>query len=281
MTDIRFGVFKGRSIIVESDRMIDISARSDGQFSSDPMLVLENWDHFVAWAKDVKAVNSDPVVDFRKLDAPVPAPHAIFGIGLNYRDHAEEAGLDIPKQPMVFTKFPTCITHSTADIALTSNRCDWEAELVVVIGREAHDIAQDDAMSYVAGYCAGQDISDRRQQFSGKPPQFSLGKSAPGFGPIGPVVVTTDCFDDPQDIAIQCHIDEEQVQSSRTSNMIFSVPQLVAFLSNWVILQPGDLIFTGTPSGVGAVRDPRRYLQPGETIRTTIQGIGEMVNSCK
>lgn len=278
MSAIRFGVYQNRSVLVVADRVIDVETRSDRKFSNDPMEVLKVWDDFILWARGVEPTGTEPVVDYAALDAPVPTPKAIFGIGLNYRDHAEEADLALPKQPMVFAKYPTCITSHTDDIKLTSNRCDWEVELVVVIGREGHQIDEADAMSYVAGYSIGQDISDRRQQFSDKPSQFCLGKSAPGFGPLGPVIVTVDAFDDPHDVPLTCHIDDEEVQSSSTKNLIFPVPQLVSFLSKWVILQPGDLIYTGTPSGVGAVRTPRRYLQPGETITSTIAGIGQMMN---
>ncbi len=280
MAGIRFGVFQTRAVLIDDTQMIDIETRSGGRFPSGPMGVLAVWDDFVGWARGITANADDPVVDLAALDAPVPAPHAIFGIGLNYRDHAAEAGLDIPKRPMVFTKFPSCITGPSGEIALTSNRCDWEVELVVVIGKRAHKVSVDTAMDHVAGFCAGQDISDRRQQFADKPPQFSLGKSAAGFGPIGPVIVTLDALPDPHDIALHCAIDGELVQSSRTSDMIFSVPELIAYLSDWVTLEPGDLIFTGTPSGVGSVRTPRRYLQAGETITTQIDGIGTMEHTC-
>ena len=280
MAGIRFGVFQTRAVVIADNRMIDIATRSDGRFPSDPMEVLAQWDDFLGWARDIAPVPSDPTADLSQLDAPVPAPRAVFGIGLNYRDHAAEADLTIPKRPMVFTKFPSCITSAHGDITLTSNRCDWEVELVVVIGRTAQNVAKQNAMDHVAGFCAGQDISDRRQQFADKPPQFSLGKSAAGFGPIGPVIVTPDGVTNPNDIALRCDINGEQVQSSRTSDMIFSVPELVSYLSEWVVLQPGDLIFTGTPSGVGSVRSPRRYLQTGETITTVIEDVGTMVHTC-
>ncbi|MEM5478060.1 fumarylacetoacetate hydrolase family protein [Pacificibacter sp. AS14] len=280
MAKIEFGVLGGQAIIVVSGKIINVNERSGGQFSSDPMDVLAHWPAFEKWARGVEATGTEADVDYDALDCPVPKPTAIYGIGLNYADHAKEAGLEFPKQPMVFAKYPCCITDATADITLTSNRVDFEAELVVAISREAHKISEEDAMSYVAGYSVGQDISDRRQQFSDKPPQFCLGKSAPGYGPCGPVLVTTDGFADPHDIALNCFINDEQVQNSSTKHLIFNVPQLVSFLSQWCILQPGDLIFTGTPAGVGAVRTPRRYLQPGEVITTNIEGIGQMRNTC-
>lgn len=280
MARIEFGVLDDQAIIVVSGKLINVHERSDGKFSSDPMAILAQWPEFESWARGVTALGTEPEVDYKALGCPVPKPAAVYGIGLNYADHAKEAGLEFPKQPMVFAKYPCCITDATADVTLTSNRVDFEAELVVVISREAHKVSEEDAMSYVAGYSIGQDISDRRQQFSDKPSQFCLGKSAPTFGPCGPVIVTTDGFDDPHDIALNCYVDDEQVQNSSTKHLIFKVPQLVSFLSQWCILQPGDLIFSGTPAGVGAVRNPRRYLQPGQIITTNIEGIGRMRNTC-
>jgi 2-keto-4-pentenoate hydratase/2-oxohepta-3-ene-1,7-dioic acid hydratase in catechol pathway len=135
-------------------------------------------------------------------------------------------------------------------------------------------------LEHVAGYAAGQDISDRKVQFSDNPPQFSIGKSFDTFGPLGPAVVALDAFANPNDLAITCDVDQWRVQDARTSDMIFAVPELVAYLSNACTLEPGDLIFTGTPSGVGSTRDPRRYLKAGETITTTIAGVGSLVNRC-
>ncbi|WP_299877141.1 fumarylacetoacetate hydrolase family protein [uncultured Cocleimonas sp.] len=280
MAAIRLGMIAGRSVLVVDEHAIDIENRSGGQFSADPMKIYEHWDTFSDWAgKQVLNGDESPVVD-TDLQCPVPQPSAVYAIGLNYTDHAEEAKLDIPKQPMVFTKFPSCIAGPTADIPLTSNRVDWEAELVIVISRGGRNIDESDAHKYIAGFTAGQDISDRRQQFSDRPPQFSLGKSSKNYGPIGPVVVTADAFDNPDAISFSCELDGEQVQSGNTAQLIFSVSQIVSFLSKWTELNPGDLIFTGTPAGVGSVRDPRRYLTEGETITTTVPGIGTMTNKC-
>ncbi|MGC1954482.1 MAG: fumarylacetoacetate hydrolase family protein, partial [Gammaproteobacteria bacterium] len=219
-------------------------------------------------------------LDEAELAACVPRPGSVFAIGLNYRAHAEEAGLAPPNRPMVFTKFPSCLAGPRSDIYLFSDRVDWEVELVVVIGRPGVRIAEDVALDYVAGYCVGQDISDRRLQFNDKPPQFSLGKSRETFGPIGPAIVSLDSFADPNDLQITCEVAGERMQDSRTTDMIFAVPELVSYLSGVCQLQPGDLIFTGTPRGVGAVREPRRYLQVGETIVSTIEDVGSLVNRC-
>jgi 2-keto-4-pentenoate hydratase/2-oxohepta-3-ene-1,7-dioic acid hydratase in catechol pathway len=150
----------------------------------------------------------------------------------------------------------------------------------VVIGRETEAVPEARALEFVAGYCVGQDVSDRGLQFSDRPPQFSLGKSRATFGPCGPAIVTLDELVDPLDLAIRCDLDDETVQQSRTREMIFNVPELLGYLSRHCRLLPGDLIFTGTPAGVGSVRDPRRYLQVGETITTEIEGLGQLVNAC-
>ena len=181
---------------------------------------------------------------------------------------------------MVFTKFPSCLAGPRADVVLSSAWVDWEAELVVVIGRGGRRIPEAHALEHVAGYCAGQDISDRRLQFADVPPQFSLGKSIDTFGPLGPAVVTLDAFRDPNDLALTCDVAGERMQDARTSDMIFAVPALIAFLSGLCTLDPGDVIFTGTPAGVGSTRDPRRYLKEGEVLVTTIEGIGTLTNRC-
>jgi 2-keto-4-pentenoate hydratase/2-oxohepta-3-ene-1,7-dioic acid hydratase in catechol pathway len=176
----------------------------------------------------------------------------------------------------VFTKFPTCLNGPTADIELPSATVDWEVELVAVIGRRARHVPAERGLEYVAGYAVGQDISERVLQLAATPPQFSMGKSLPGFGPVGPWLVTLDDLDDPGDLALGCEINGEPVQSSRTSQLIFSVPALVANLSASVPLLPGDVIFTGTPAGVGLGRDPQRWLADGDVLTSHIEGIGEM-----
>ena len=280
MTAVRMTNLAGRAALDLEGRAIDVADRSNGRFSSDPMLLLADWERFSEWARAQSLRGDETVIDPDAIGPCVPAPRSVFGIGLNYKDHAAEAKLDIPKSPMVFTKFPSCLAGPHADIPLTSDRVDWEVELVVVIGRGGSDIPEERAFDHVAGYTAGQDISDRRQQFADKPPQFSLGKSARAFGPIGPAIVTLDGFADPNDIALNCSIDGEMVQQSRTSELIFPVPQLVSFISRWCELAPGDLIFTGTPAGVGSVRDPRRYLAPGNLLETEVEGIGRLRNRC-
>jgi 2-keto-4-pentenoate hydratase/2-oxohepta-3-ene-1,7-dioic acid hydratase in catechol pathway len=163
-------------------------------------------------------------------------------------------------------------------VILFGDRVDWEVELVVAIGRRAENVSEARALEFVAGYCVGQDISDRKLQFASQPPQFSLGKSRASFGPIGPALVTLDELARPLDLALTCDLDGERMQSSRTSELIFGVPELIAYLSRHCELAPGDLLFTGTPGGVGSAR--KRYLKPGETLHSEIEGLGRLRNRC-
>jgi 2-keto-4-pentenoate hydratase/2-oxohepta-3-ene-1,7-dioic acid hydratase in catechol pathway len=205
-------------------------------------------------------------------------PRQTFGVGLNYRDHAAESGLAEPEVPLVFTKFPTSITGPRATVTLPSAYVDWEAELVAVIGARAQHVKSADAWSHVAGLTVGQDLSERRVQLAGPAPQFSLGKSYPGFGPIGPAIVTLDEITAVDNLEISCLLDDEVLQKGRTSDLIFSIPELVEHISAICPMLPGDLIFTGTPAGVGGARTPNRFLTPGSVLITAIEGIGELRN---
>jgi 2-keto-4-pentenoate hydratase/2-oxohepta-3-ene-1,7-dioic acid hydratase in catechol pathway len=277
---MRLANCEGRAWLVDAaGRGVDLAAASGGRFGPDPMEALEAWDALAAWAAGARPA-AERTLAPAELGPPVPRPGAVFAIGLNYRDHAAEAKLELPKAPMVFTKFPSCLAGPAADVPLSSNRVDFEAELVVVIGRAAQDVPEARALAHVAGYCVGQDVTDRRLQFSDKPPQFSIGKSLAGFGPLGPWLTSLDELRDPLDLAITCRVDGETVQQSRTSEMVFGVPALVAWLSRHCALAPGDLIFTGTPAGVGSVRQPPRYLAPGQLIETEIEGLGRLANRC-
>jgi 2-keto-4-pentenoate hydratase/2-oxohepta-3-ene-1,7-dioic acid hydratase in catechol pathway len=270
----------GRAGLCIGDRVVDVERRSGGRFGADPMQALERWEEFCDWANGASAGPGDGPLDELTLGPCVPRPSKVFGIGLNYRAHAAEAGLEVPKQPLIFTKFPNCLTGPRSDVVLTSERVDYEVELVAVIGRRGRRIAESQALGHVAGYCVGQDISDRALQFADKPPQFSIGKSADSFGPIGPALVSLDAFDDPDDLHLWCDVSGERLQDDRTRDMIFPVSELVAYLSRFCTLDPGDLIFTGTPSGVGSTRNPRRYLVPGDEIVSGIDGIGVLRNRC-
>ena len=277
---IRLANLDGRAVLLERDGTIDLERASDRRFSADPMAVVRAWDAVRDWAAAGGARRLEAPVNEAVLGPPVPRPAKVFAIGLNYRDHAKEAGLELPKKPMVFTKFPSCLVGPRADVRLSSDYVDWEVELVVVIGRGGTRIPAARALDHVAGYCVGQDISDRRLQFSDMPPQFCMGKSIDTFGPMGPAVVSLDGVPDPNDLALTCDVGAERMQASRTSDMVFAVPDLIAYLSGLCTLEPGDLIFTGTPAGVGSVREPRRYLKAGEVITSTIEHLGTLVNGC-
>ena len=185
----------------------------------------------------------------------------------------------VPEVPATFTKFPASLGGPFDDIEIVGETVDWEVELVAVVGGRADRVAESDAWSHIAGLTVGQDISDRGLQFAAGS-QFSLGKSRRGYGPMGPWVVTPDEVDDPDDLALGCSVDGETVQEARTSDLIFSVPQLVAELSSVLPLLPGDIIFTGTPAGVGFTRKPPRALAPGNVLETWIEGIGTIRNRC-
>jgi 2-keto-4-pentenoate hydratase/2-oxohepta-3-ene-1,7-dioic acid hydratase in catechol pathway len=220
----------------------------------------------------------DAAYDGDALGLCVPRPHKVFGIGLNYRSHAEESGMEFPPNPLVFAKFPNCLTGPTDDITIFGPTTDWEAELVVVMGTHARDIAAEDAWDNIAGLTCGQDISERTTQFASKPPHFDLGKSFDTYGPIGPAIVSPDQLPDPGNLALACDVNGERRQEARTNDLIFDIPTLVAYISGICTLEPGDLIFTGTPSGVGFMSGT--FLQPGDVVTTSIEGLGKIVNRC-
>jgi 2-keto-4-pentenoate hydratase/2-oxohepta-3-ene-1,7-dioic acid hydratase in catechol pathway len=257
---------------------VDVAKASAGRFGPDPQSVYAVWDEFVGWAASLAPdrAGGEPF-DAAELGAPVPRPAQLFAIGLNYREHALEAGTGIPECPMVFTKFPAAITGPVGAVELPPGDNDWEIELVAVIGRRADHVSVEQAWSHVAGLTTGQDLSERRSQLAGPAPaQYSLAKSFRGFAPIGPAVVTPDEFPDPGDLAVKCTLNGETVQEGRTGDMIFGLAELVAYLSAVVTLLPGDLIFTGTPPGIGAARKPPRFLQAGDVLVSSIEGIGRM-----
>jgi 2,4-didehydro-3-deoxy-L-rhamnonate hydrolase len=274
---VRIGNLDGRLVVLTATGAVDVERASGGTFGSRPQDVYDRWAEFTAWvAGDLDPGAGEPF-DVGLLDAPSPAPRQAFGIGLNYRDHVAESGFEVPAYPSVFTKFPSCITGPGGEIELPpGGHTDWEVELVVVIGTPAYQVAEADAWGHVAGLTVGQDISERITQLASTPPQFSVGKSFPRFGPTGPWLVTLDEFGHPDDIELGCSINGEEMQKSRTSYLIISVPKLIVSLSGVLPLLPGDVIFTGTPAGVGMGRDPQRWLAPGDELVTWIEGIGEM-----
>lgn len=265
----------GRAALVLGDRVADLATVSGGRFGPDPMSLFEDWDGLVDFASTVTD-GTGPLVE-TELRNPVPHPRQVFAIGINYRTHAEEAGLAVPEVPAVFTKFPTSLAGPFDDVEVFGPAIDWEAELVAVIGRPADRVAEADAWSVVAGVAVGQDISDRHLQFAAGS-QFSLGKSRRRYGPVGPWLVTTDEVSNPEDLGVGCSVNGEKMQDARTSDLIFSVPRLVAELSAVLPLLPGDVIFTGTPAGIGAVRQPPRFIEPGDVLETWVEGVGHLRN---
>jgi len=186
---VRIANEAGRLVLLDPEgRGVDVEARSEGRFSADPQAVYARWDEFRAWADGASLVGARPVTT-RSLLAVTPRPPQVFAIGLNYRDHAAESGFDLPTEPVVFTKYVSSFAGPTGDIVLSPGAVDWEIELVAVIGREARRVTEDRAWDHVAGLTVGQDISDRTTQFAAPPPQFGMGKSYPGFSPIGPSLV--------------------------------------------------------------------------------------------
>jgi 2,4-diketo-3-deoxy-L-fuconate hydrolase len=273
---VRFAVLNDRAVVLDADGLVDVNEASQGRFGPDPMTCYDQWSSFLAWAADTSSAIHRAPPEGPAYGPPSPCPRQVFGVGVNYADHAAEAGMAVPGDPLIFAKFASSVAGQASPLLITVPTVDWEVELVAVIGSRAQDVTGQDAWSVVAGLTIGQDISDRQLQLAGATPQFSLGKSRPGYGPIGPWLVTPDEFEDPDDLGISCTLNGEIVQAARTSSLIHNVPSIVSYLSSVVVLLPGDVIFTGTPAGVGFTRTPPRFLAGGDVLVSSIQGIGEL-----
>ena len=274
----RLANIEGRAALVSGDAYYDLENISNGNFSGDPMQALERLSELSALGAQLDNLEPSGQLADIELGPPVPNPKNCYAVGLNYRNHAEESNMDIPPVPMVFTKHTSCISGPTANIEMRSDYVDYEAELVAVIGKPGKDIARDDAWQHVAGLCVGQDISDRPMQFSAAPPQFNLGKSFDTFGPIGPVLTSLDSLDDYHSMEIQCDVSGELRQKDNVDDLIFDIPFIISYLSEIVTLNTGDVIFTGTPAGVGVIDG--KYLRDGEILTTSIAGLGTLRNRC-
>ncbi len=215
-----------------------------------------------------------------KLYPPVARPGKVIGIGLNYEDHAAETGADIPEKPIVFAKYPNTITGPGNSIRIPeiTKQADYEAELAVVIGRRAWNVEAGEALDYVFGYMNANDVSSRDLQFS-EGGQWTRSKSIDTFAPTGPYLVTKDEIEDPQNLSVKCTLNGEVMQDGNTEKMIFSIAEIVAFLSTGMTLEPGDIILTGTPPGVGVARDPQVFLKDGDEVSIEIEGLGTLTNS--
>ena len=272
---MRFGTVESRLVLIRDGRALDVATASGAALPSDAVAALERWDDVLAWAPGADWSTAYDVTP-EQLGAPVPAPRQVFAIGLNYAPHAAEAGFTPPERPMVFTKFPSCITGPVTTVELPEGNVDWEIEVVAVVGRGGFQISRSDAWESLAGITLGQDLSERLLQLAPPSPQFSLGKSHPGFGPTGPHLVTLDEIGDAHALAFESRIGDEVLQQDTTASLIFGIDVLVEYISAVVPLLPGDLIFTGTPGGVGNRRTPQRFLQAGETLVSRLDGVGEI-----
>lgn len=221
-------------------------------------------------------------VRVKKILAPLD-PRAFLCIGLNYHDHAEEAGFELPKYPVLFMKNPAALTHPGDAIVIptccaNAPEVDFEVELAAVIGKPAKNVSPDQALRYVMGYTPANDVSARRWQLHAGSRQWDRGKSFDTFCPLGPEIITADEIPDPQVLQIKCILNGETMQNANTSNMIFSVAEIIAYLSTDMTLLPGTVILTGTPSGVGFTRKPPVYMMPGDTVEVLIDGFSPLVN---
>lgn len=277
---MRFANVSGRACLVLDGRAVDIERASGGALSSDPMATADLANHQSLRALAAGADPSAwPLLHEATLRPPVPRPGKIIAMALNYRSHAEEAGKAIPTEPHVMAKFPTCICGPYDDVPIGDlQMVDYEVELVVAVGHRCKGVAGADAWDYISGLTCGNDVSDRNEQFRPPVKQFSLAKSYDAFGPIGPTMITPDEVADPDDLALSCRVDGEVRQQARTSDFIFDVGYLMAWLSRYVTLEAGDLIFTGTPGGVGDSMDPPTYLRDGQVVEITVEGIGAIRN---
>jgi 2,4-diketo-3-deoxy-L-fuconate hydrolase len=272
---VRLARYDGRLAVLGTDGGAFLTDLTHGRFGEDVLAAIEHWDDLE------QLVGTSPPADFEVdpalLGAPIPMPRQIFGIGMNYHDHAVEVGLpELPATPAVFTKFATSITGPAATVALPSAMVDFEVELLVVVKNMVENAAETRAWSHVAGLMVGQDLSERVLQLAAIPPQFSLGKSFKGFSPMGPSIVSPAEVGDPDALDLGCRIGDEILQAGNSKDLIFSVPELIARLSAVCTLLPGDVIWTGTPAGVGNARTPKRMLRPGEVLTSHVAEVGEI-----
>ncbi|MBL8792825.1 MAG: fumarylacetoacetate hydrolase family protein [Planctomycetia bacterium] len=233
-----------------------------------------------AAAKAASSPNAKKITGQVQLLSPIPDPPKIVCLGLNYRDHAAETGAPIPKEPILFSKYTTSLTGAESPIVLppVSNEVDYEAELVIVVGQGGKNLKPDAAKTHVAGYMCGHDVSARDWQLKKDQKQWMVGKTFDTFAPTGPVLVTADEVPDPHNLAIKLRLNGQTMQDSSTKQMIFQVGDILAYLSQVFTLQVGDLIFTGTPPGVGIARKPQVFLKAGDVAEVEIEGFGVLRN---
>lgn len=257
---------------LNDESMINVSSFKEDYdekfFSSNGIIRLQKW-------LTNNRANCPLIKKNERIAPPVKNPSKIICVGLNYKKHAEESGMEIPKEPVLFFKAPSSVIGPNDNIIIPKNsiKTDWEVELAVVVGKKANYIQEQNAMDYVAGYVLHNDVSEREFQLE-RGGQWVKGKSSDTFAPIGPILVTKDEIPNPQDLNMWLKINGEIIQSSNTSDMIFKIPYLVSYISHFMSLLPGDIISTGTPSGVGMGLNPPRYLQPGDVVELGVDGLG-------
>jgi len=269
-------------LLTDAGEILDLSPPDKGDLTAGEVVNVFNLDGYYYGVAKTAIENPDWGDRFLKsevmLAAPVPRPGKIICIGLNYRDHAAESGMEIPKSPVIFSKFSSCAIGANEPVVVPngSTQSDYEAELAFVMGRRAKNVRREDALSYVFGYTNFNDVSSRDFQFADG--QWQRGKSCDTFAPFGEFVATTDEIPDPQNLSIKLRLNGDVMQDSNTSQMIFGVAELIEFLSRFITLEPGDVVATGTPPGVGFARKPPVYLKDGDTVKVEIDGLGVLSN---
>ena len=274
----KLGTVSGKAVLIKDDHYYDVASLSGGAISSDSVEALKFQTELSDLYETLSEENASGNLSEVELGNPVPKSPNCYAVGLNYRKHAEESGMDIPEVPMIFTKHTSCFVGPKANVEMRSDYVDWEVELVAVIGKEGKNISKENALDHVAGLCVGQDISDRPAQFATTPAMFNLGKSFDTYGPMGPALVSLDLLENCESLDIECKLNGETVQKSNTSDLIFNISSIISYLSEIVSLNVGDTIWTGTPSGVGIASG--KFLKDGDVLTSSIEGLGSMENKC-
>jgi len=259
-----------RTGIIVGDQVIDTG------IAGSMIDLIRDWDVLKPGLEAKAAAGGGVPLASVKLEAPVQRPGKIFAIGLNYADHIAESKMGTPERQVWFTKAQTSVNgpFDPIEIARTTMTADYEVELVAIVGKGGKHIAAADAPAAIFGYCVGNDVTERMWQHA--TPQWSLGKSFDTHAPMGPWIVTADELGDPHDLGLRCFVNGEKRQNSNTTHLVFNVWQQIEHLSTGMTLEPGDVLFTGTPGGIGAAMDPRRFLKPGDVVRCEIDRLGHI-----
>jgi 2-keto-4-pentenoate hydratase/2-oxohepta-3-ene-1,7-dioic acid hydratase in catechol pathway len=278
---IRFGKINEEKpgVLLPSGKKIDVSAHvedyNEDFFTNDGIKLLEQWLE--------KNLNTCPIIaDNIRLGAPIFRPSKIICVGLNYAKHAAESGMDVPKEPVLFFKSSSAIVGPFDPIVIPkgSEKTDWEVELAVIIGKKASYVSKENALSHVAGYVLHNDVSERAFQLE-RSGQWVKGKSCDSFAPLGPFIATADEINDPNNLDLWLKVNNETMQNSNTSDFIFNVEEVISYISQFMTLLPGDIISTGTPSGVGLGLDPPTFLKAGDVVELGIEKLGTSMQKCK